>query len=71
MASALPNKRVMTYLGLRFNLNFWLTIFTLPCLYGIFLSKRLLPEICACGSLIVELIPDLINQSSSVSARLA
>lgn len=41
MASALPNKRVMIYLGLRFNLNSWLKIFTLPCPYGFFPPKAL------------------------------
>lgn len=39
MASALPSKREMTYLRLRFNLNPWLKIFTLPCPDGFFPPK--------------------------------
>lgn len=48
MTSALPHEGLMVYLGLRFNLSFWLKMFTLPCLHGFFLPKRLLPEIWRC-----------------------
>lgn len=58
VTSALPDEGLMVCLGLRFNLNFCLKVFTLPYLYGFFPPKVATAryvEICVYDQWIVEL----------------